>query len=322
MFTCQFFYEGIHYLNCHQEAQLRGKDGRELSEEERQEALGLTRVFRLLERVKKPLLGHNMLLDLALIYQHFFQPLPETYHRFKAQLHHLFPIVVDTKHLCFAVQRRLSQTKLLEFTSLIDLCEALGSQRGTLYVLFSPDISHAEDYQKYNDQRVFHEAGFDAYCVGFVFLRIAHLLAMKDMKSTDARPVHVKQYFRIVEPFTNRINLIRGPFHYIDLEGHDPPPVRSDWLIVSTTDRSELTPAMLQEQLCSVMDVRHLTAHSAIIVLSSRKRAEAFMAESKAHSLHVRWYRWTDSPLTEHLLGLAVLSVAVAGVSYWCIRTR
>ena len=69
-----------------------------------------------------------MLSDLALIYQNFYEPLPgmqysgtfcmlgtekclmlcvctATYSQFKARLHQLFPVVVDTKNLCFAVQR-------------------------------------------------------------------------------------------------------------------------------------------------------------------------------------------------------------------------
>ena len=62
-----------------------------------------------------------MLCDLALIYQSFCQPLPgsytpreppipvfsiaETYEEFKAEIHQIFPVIIDTKHLCFAVQK-------------------------------------------------------------------------------------------------------------------------------------------------------------------------------------------------------------------------
>lgn len=147
-----------------------------------------------------------------------------TYSQFKARLHQLFPVVVDTKNLCFAVQKvrhkvaffyknlswkfgdffqQLSQTKLVEFTSLIDLWEALGRYCCTgLYshnksANFSPPVEGGHcmcsSHQKYpmprtsrntvrpneyhwqiydsgygvDSQKVFHEAGFDAYCVGF-----------------------------------------------------------------------------------------------------------------------------------------------------------
>ena len=94
---------------------------------------------------------------------------PDSYCKFKAQLHQIFPMIIDTKHLCFALQKAskkhshiqshnllctllctsaslqtLSQTKLVEFTSLTDLCEALGSQRGTYYALYSPEVTHSD----------------------------------------------------------------------------------------------------------------------------------------------------------------------------------
>lgn len=34
-------------------------------------------------------------------------------------------------------------------------------------------------------------------------------------RSSDAHPVHLKQYFHLMEHYTNRINLIRGPTHFI-----------------------------------------------------------------------------------------------------------
>ena len=35
-------------------------------------------------------------------------------------------------------------------------------------VLFTPNITHANDCKKYNNgNKYFHEAGFDAFCVGF-----------------------------------------------------------------------------------------------------------------------------------------------------------
>ena len=124
----------------------------------------------------------------------------ESYPKFKATLHNLFPTILDTKSLCFGVQRvwscpvictaehcpslstpyaclpspqTLSQAKLLEFTGLADLYEALGrwalvvdsgvgyavlrnpltflcSQRGISYVLYTPEVSHADSFQKYS----------------------------------------------------------------------------------------------------------------------------------------------------------------------------
>lgn len=44
------------------------------------------------------------------------------------------------------------------------------SDKGKSLVLFTPDITHASDCKKYNNNngsKYFHEAGFDAFCVGF-----------------------------------------------------------------------------------------------------------------------------------------------------------
>lgn len=335
----KMFYEGIHHINTLEEEKEVGEcDGSEeekevgesdgkLREVEMEERLGLTRVFRLLEKAKKPLLGHNMLCDLALILHNFFQPLPDSYIEFKARVHLLFPVIIDTKHLCFGVQKKLSQTKLLDFTSLIDLCGALGSQRGTYYALYSPEVTHSQDCQRYNSQRVFHEAGFDAHCVGFVFLRVAHLLAMKGVRSVDAQTVPLKRYFKLVEQFINRVNLIRGPIHYIDLVGNDPPPVRSPWLVVSTPDRSPLTLSMLQQEMDCVMDTRRLTDHSALVVLSSRHKAEVLLKEMEAEKLLIRRYRWTDSSHAVKKIGFGSLFVVItaaagATAAFVYFRTR
>ena len=124
----------------------------------------------------------------------------------------------------FVNLQRLAESNLLQFSSLIELYEALGryvaifkfncctywktldgmfffcSHRGTFYVLCTPDICHSEESQKYGEHvlfpafhpardglhlweprneatvhvkyctgshKSFHEAGFDAFCVGF-----------------------------------------------------------------------------------------------------------------------------------------------------------
>ena len=124
-------------------------------------------------------------------------------------------------------------------------------------VLFMPNVLHADDCMKYKSSgsKYFHEASFDAYCVGYgrsaaialfiqcadihnffihssVFLRMAHLVAMNGVRcviataalvacavhifrSSEARPVHFSNYLKLLEHFVNKVNVIRGPVHYI-----------------------------------------------------------------------------------------------------------
>ncbi|KAJ5894731.1 hypothetical protein N7495_006422 [Penicillium taxi] len=53
------------------------------------------------ERLRTPpiLVGHNCFLDLVYLYQCFVGELPDTLPEFQARIHHLFPMVVDTKYL-------------------------------------------------------------------------------------------------------------------------------------------------------------------------------------------------------------------------------
>lgn len=64
------------------------------------EAAGFAHVMRALARCRKPVVGHNMLLDLAYMYHQFVGALPPTFHEFREKLLQLLPAgVVDTKHL-------------------------------------------------------------------------------------------------------------------------------------------------------------------------------------------------------------------------------
>jgi len=77
-------------------------------------------------------------------------------------------------------------------------------------VLFMPNVLHAHECVKYKSSEIkyFHEASFDAYCVGYgksaicmsvctvysnllVFLRIAHLVAMNGVRCVTATAILV-----------------------------------------------------------------------------------------------------------------------------------
>jgi len=41
--------------------------------------IGFSKVFKLLVNLKKPIIGHNIFLDLMFMHQQFYKPLPRTY---------------------------------------------------------------------------------------------------------------------------------------------------------------------------------------------------------------------------------------------------
>lgn len=65
-----------------------------------QESAGFAVVVDALIQSGKPLIGHNMYLDLTYFYQQFVRPLPETFDEFREKLIQLFPAgIYDTKHV-------------------------------------------------------------------------------------------------------------------------------------------------------------------------------------------------------------------------------
>ncbi len=97
----------------------------DMAEEEEESVInkmiGFSLVFKCLVEARKPIVGHNMIMDLLLIYHHFYKPLPskhlinfcffkslfflfvilEKLNQFKSSLHSLFPYIFDTKCILF-----------------------------------------------------------------------------------------------------------------------------------------------------------------------------------------------------------------------------
>lgn len=68
------------------------------------ETIGMSKVVQHLIQSKKPVVGHNVLLDLMHIIHHFIAPLPDSYCDFKNMLKELFPYCYDTKLIASASQ--------------------------------------------------------------------------------------------------------------------------------------------------------------------------------------------------------------------------
>uniref|UniRef100_A0A672UDJ6 PARN like ribonuclease domain containing exonuclease 1 n=1 Tax=Strigops habroptila TaxID=2489341 RepID=A0A672UDJ6_STRHB len=69
-------------------------------------ARGFTNLFQILVQAKKPLVGHNMLLDLMHLHDKFYKPLPESYEEFKKNIHNLFPVLIDTKTVTKSIWKK------------------------------------------------------------------------------------------------------------------------------------------------------------------------------------------------------------------------
>ncbi|KAI9323594.1 ribonuclease H-like domain-containing protein [Dichotomocladium elegans] len=134
-------------------------------------AAGFRKVIDMISASRKPVVGHNMLLDICHIIGQFVEPLPEDLGDFKRLAHKVFPYMADTKHIC--ASSPLLQPIIGTATSL----EVLRFETN-LELFSNPRIDMAMEFPRYiNDMA--HEAGYDAYITGAAFLKIHSYMEMQ-----------------------------------------------------------------------------------------------------------------------------------------------
>ncbi|KAJ3161809.1 hypothetical protein HDU86_006580 [Geranomyces michiganensis] len=118
--------------------------------------VGFRKVIELISAAKKPIIGHNMMLDLLHTYQSFFNPLPKDVMAFKFGMHKLFPInPIVNPHIPKSVLGDLFDRVR------IDSDPAFGGYEASAADGTPPDS--------------LHEAGYDAYVTGVAFAKMASL---------------------------------------------------------------------------------------------------------------------------------------------------
>ncbi|GIY88383.1 poly(A)-specific ribonuclease PNLDC1 [Caerostris extrusa] len=172
--------------------------------------------------IHAPIVGHNLLMDLMLFYQHFYQDLPGSYKIFKSKLHNLFPVIYDTRHIWLHVKSRLPQHAGLPL-----IYEVFQSPFDDLSTLYSPRIilSNCENYVT---EKFLHDSGYDSYITGW------------SKFSIYVKPQSFKQHLNAVSPFVNKLNLSYSKIRYINLEGDDPVPSVSGFLYVSSRSSNRI----------------------------------------------------------------------------------
>lgn len=179
-------------------------------------AVGFRRVIDVLTEAKKPVVGHNLLLDLVHTLS-FLQLPPPTSDQFKSQLHSLFPTIVDTKFVVSSSPELVSQCAS---TALGDTHAAFDGPR----FQDRPAISFPAGFGAYaEDKSRFHEAGFDALITGVAYLRMAyHLAEARTGSADDLLPTGP-----LMEEYRNKLFLLRSDIPYYNLAGPDPTPDRA-----------------------------------------------------------------------------------------------
>lgn len=303
--------------NC--EPQRVAAEGRAPTESELRDAmLGFSRCFEVLAASGKPVVGHNMLLDLLLLYHQFCEPLPKSFAKFKAGLSTVFPAVYDTKHISLQL-RQQGVSWLKELMSGADLF-ALYNALSNAVVPYSPRVEGAP-----KDMRA-HEAGCDAYAAGFVYLKLAHIVSQKLPVAPRALPW--RSHRDALRPYVNRVNLIRAQYHHLSLDADEKDAeTRPPWLCIHLPKQAQAQVRAVLAR-CGVVDMRSLSSTCLLVAVGNfacaRDIVEAFhddplvrVAKYKSyrHDGVARAWLWTATVGTLALTAVCALKLASAKVS-------
>ena len=211
------------------------RDEAEVSDLE--EALGFSKVISKISSSGKPVLGHNMILDLSHTIHQFCGVLPDSYLDFKAMASSVFPKVVDTKLMA---NTSPFKQEILN-SSLEELYRAVQQAPYSLPSVTpdTPQSGYCQEEEKY------HEAAYDAYITGLCFIAMSNRLVLhfpplyfedlllrfgqlvsagekKAVEKTCVLPDNV-----ILKPFYNKLYLMKSDIQYINLAAEDIVPDRS-----------------------------------------------------------------------------------------------
>ncbi|KAJ3081397.1 hypothetical protein HK102_002366 [Quaeritorhiza haematococci] len=231
-------------------ARLTGEASR--IEDDIMEVVGARRIIDAIASSGKPVVGHNMFLDLAQTMHHFVGPLPTLVEDFKKALNRVFPIIYDTKYLASnnsEVQPFMTNTALSELWNCVSRSPFDGPA-----IEIHKDFAN-DDGTTLDTENSFHEAGYDAYVTGFGFLRMLDYIATRRRQSasirarlenpSDSAPTgfgteyYVDGVRRIrldsdmVREFRGKLFLMRSDLGHLYLEGEDATPDRSNIFHVS-----------------------------------------------------------------------------------------
>ncbi|XP_045497210.1 poly(A)-specific ribonuclease PARN-like isoform X1 [Colias croceus] len=245
----------------------RDVEKKEKEWEEFEDAVGFSKVARMISQSGKLVIGHNMLLDLLHTLNHFFQPLPSDYASFKEFAHCMFPRLLDTKYMS-----SLPPFKDKVNSSVLQhLLATLSEPPFALPKITSLD---GRGYEHLADKQ--HEAGYDAYITGVCFLAMhAHLARMRGERRCRIAPDAA-----LLKPFLNKLFLAKTAHQespYINLTGADPSPSREHVFHITFPrewQRSDLN------QLFSVygqITLQFLDDTTALVALSRRDLAKTVM---------------------------------------------
>ncbi|NXD76651.1 PNDC1 ribonuclease, partial [Halcyon senegalensis] len=266
-------------------------------------ARGFTNLFHTLVKAKKPLVGHNMLMDLMHLHEKFYKPLPESYEEFKKNIHNLFPVIIDTKTITKSIWKTCPFPRVSSLSEVYAvLCSSNLNPEGPA----CPVIALASDCSRYAEKKSPHEAGYDAFLCGSVLLKSAHLLLCRSTDDAVEADPSFPQYLTVLAEHLNKVNFIRGGVSSINFSGEDTPCHYPPLLVVRVQGWPGVNERQIYQEfkaLCR-FDVRRLSKNQFILLSNKFNHVRLVLRDYKHHPhLRVSVYRhWRHSPCVNCLL--------------------
>ncbi|KAF7723583.1 hypothetical protein EC973_001824 [Apophysomyces ossiformis] len=172
----------------------RAKERQKQFEKDCEYAVGFRKVIDWISESKKMVVGHNMLLDVCHIIGQFIEPLPESVGEFKNLAHSIFPNMIDTKYMSSAATElhplvgTATSLDVLRFETNKEAFKNphIGTSAfAMLRSLLTSPVEMDREFPRYLTEMA-HEAGWDAYMTGAVFLKLVSYLEKAEDNLADA----------------------------------------------------------------------------------------------------------------------------------------
>lgn len=261
------------------------KKNANIEREEQEKALVLSKGFlEILELIiinKKPLVGHNIALDLIQIINQFMEPLTDSYTSFKEICHSLFPLIYDTKYIAHAILE--PETLTNNQSRLNDLYCQLRNTDGFPKVI----VDNLDEL--FESDQMPHQAGYDAFMSGYCYIVLCESYlretSNKKTKNLSDTKELIANNQTVISEFSNKIHLSYSyDFKCFNLSEDEEEPDRSHVFYLEFPKSWELDDILGVFRKFKVgVTVARITKTTALCALRDRKLAEKVSKKVTSH---------------------------------------
>lgn len=252
----------VHHRKSEEEEERIEKELQESEMRDLEDSIGISTILQKISISRKPIIGHNLFLDLIYILRQFFKPLPDNLAEFKKFAISIFPNIIDTKCMC-----NLPKVKPLIKSSILgDIINTIREEPFSLPKLKSGNSNFSYSLQ---DNKA-HEAGYDSYLTAVAFLTIAKFLH-ESINTLLNDLTEAKDYL-------NRLFLVKLPdIGYLNLVGVEPVPSRDHVFHVTIPEEWNKSDLINHFRNYGPIFITWINATSALISLHKKENSSSVL---------------------------------------------